>query len=238
MKIRIIAVVVAVGVLLSVCGAQADIFMKQKNHSDAMTIMGHTEPAKDEVSTTWLSKDKVRHDTDKMSMIMLLDEGVLYVLQHDKKSYMAMPLKFDVKAQQPQVDMGLTFTVTPGNESKKINNWNCKKYITRMSMGQMGMSVTTEVWATQDLKIDPAIYSKFVSAAMAANPMMSSMMDKMVQEMKKIQGVQVYSATTTQMMGQSMKSTVELLEFKEGTAPAGIFKLPAGYKKESFKGMQ
>ncbi len=239
MKTKMIAAVVALGLLLSICGAQADVFMKQKEHTDAISMMGQTQPARDEISTTWLTTDKVRHDAGKTSVIMLLEQSMLYILQHDKKSYMAMPLKFDLKAtEQPKNDMGMTFAVTPSNENKKINTWNCKKYEMKMTMGGMGMSVTTEIWATEDLKIDQVIYSKFASAAMGANPMLASMMDKMVSEMKKIKGVQVLSTTTTQMMGQSMKSSSELLEFKEGTAPAGIFKLPDGYKKESFMGME
>ena len=48
---------------------------------------------------------------------------------------------------------------------------------------------------------------------------------------KKINGVHVYSEQTTNMMGQSMKSSVRLMEFKEDKAPISVFDLPSGYKK-------
>ena len=32
-------------------------------------------------------------------------------------------------------------------------------------------------------------------------------------------------------MGQSMKSSVELMEFKEDKAPINVFDLPSGYKQ-------
>jgi hypothetical protein len=35
-------------------------------------------------------------------------------------------------------------------------------------------------------------------------------------------------------MGQTMSSSTELLEFKDGTAPANLLKIPAGYKKTEF----
>ena len=50
-------------------------------------------------------------------------------------------------------------------------------------------------------------------------------------ELKKIKGVQVYTEQTITMMGQPMKSTIELMEIKEGKAPSNIFELPTGYKK-------
>ena len=49
--------------------------------------------------------------------------------------------------------------------------------------------------------------------------------------MKKIKGVPVFTETTMNMMGMQMKSTQELLEFKQGTAPKGTFGIPKGYKK-------
>jgi hypothetical protein len=38
-------------------------------------------------------------------------------------------------------------------------------------------------------------------------------------------------------MGTQMKSSVELLEYKDGKAPAGILDIPAGYKKISSPAM-
>jgi hypothetical protein len=57
-----------------------------------------------------------------------------------------------------------------------------------------------------------------------------------IKEFKKIKGITVLTTSTTTVMGTSIKSSTELLDYKEGTAPAGHFELPAGYKKTSMMG--
>jgi len=53
---------------------------------------------------------------------------------------------------------------------------------------------------------------------------MKGSMQAMQEEMKKIRGVPVLTTTTTTMMKDvTMKSSRELLEIKEDTAPAGTF---------------
>jgi len=216
--------------------AQADIFMKQKHHTDAFTMMGKTQPAKDSFASIWFSANKVRSDQENHSTILLLDKNLLYIIDHGKKTYMEVPLDLTAQMQQPtQGSMGLKVTVTATGESKKINNWNCKKYVQKMEI--MGMAVDSEIWATEDLKMDPDIYSKFISAGLRQNPAMRTELGKMVQEMKKIKGVQVQTFTSNVMMGQTIKSMIELVEFKDGTAPAGTFNLPEGYKKTKMPGM-
>ena len=66
---------------------------------------------------------------------------------------------------------------------------------------------------------------------MAGMPGMQNSMKDMSREMKKIKGVRVYTSMTQDMMGQKIRRTTELLEFKKDNAPAGLFKIPRGYKK-------
>jgi hypothetical protein len=51
---------------------------------------------------------------------------------------------------------------------------------------------------------------------------------------KKIKGIPVLTTTTmTMMKNTTVKSSRELLEIKEGTAPSGIFGIPIGYTKQT-----
>lgn len=230
--IRILAVILLI--FLSTSAAQADIFMKEKEKTDAVTMMGQTTPASEKFKSIWMTADKVRMDEPEASVIMRMDKGLLYILQHAQKSYMEVPLNFTAAAAEaPAVDLGIKVTVTPTAEKKKINAWECKKYLMKLEMGGMGFATESEVWATEEIRIDPALYAKFSTAMMAANPMLASSVHSMLEEMKKLKGVQVQSTTSVHMMGQTIKSATELIEFKEGKAPEGIFELPAGYKKKS-----
>jgi hypothetical protein len=227
-----------------------DIFMKQKSHTDGFQMMGQSQPAQDEIQEIWVTQDKIRSDSEKQSVILRLDQNKLYMLNHEEKTYAELPLDFgnmmdskmkeamegeDMDPEQKEAMMQMMqgmgqikVTITPTSETKKIGNWNCKKYT--QTMETMMGPTTSEIWATEDLKMDQDLYSKFM-AAMSGQGMFGNMMADMAEEMKKIKGVPVLTVSTVNMMGASIKSTQELIEFKEGTAPAGIFELPKAYKK-------
>jgi len=69
---------------------------------------------------------------------------------------------------------------------------------------------------------------------MSMNPMFKDAME----EMKKIEGYTVSSATTMNMMGADMKTTEEVTEVSEKSAPPGIYDIPAGYKEAPYNPMQ
>ena len=88
---------------------------------------------------------------------------------------------------------------------------------------------TSEIWATEDIKIDYELYMTLGLSMMPKTPGL----DKMLEEMKKIKGLIVLSTGTTSMMGTDVKNTQELLEVSKKSAPAGTYEVPEGYKKEN-----
>ena len=238
------------GLIFLSTSLQADIFMKQKSHTDGFQLMGQSQPASEEIQDIWITQDKIRSDDSKQSVILRLDQNKMYMLNHEEKTYAELPLDFgevldsqmkeamegeDMDAEQKESMMKMMqgmsemkVTIKPTGETKKIGDWNCQKYIQTMET-MMGPS-TSEIWATEDLKMDHDLYSKFM-ATMSGQGMFGNIMTDMIKEMKKIKGVPVLTVSSVNMMGASIKSTQELIEFKEGTAPAGIFDLPKGYKK-------
>ena len=229
--------------------ARADVYMKQKTHTGAITVMGQSQPEKDEIMVFWLGAGKARTDTEGKSMLLFADKKVLIGLDHAAKTYSEIPMDFDKmfeaaaegeteeeKAQAKKMaemmkgmaqgmmgSMKITVTETP--ETKKIGSWNCRKYIIDMDMGMMKSK--SEAWASEDLKVDYNVYFTMANAMMANMPGF----DKLVQEMKKVKGVIVAQTSTTKVMGQDMTSTTELLEYADKGAPAGTYDIPAGYKK-------
>jgi hypothetical protein len=233
--------------------ARADVYMKQKVHTDELKMMGQTQPAKDEISVIWLGENLARMDQGAAtSSILLGDKKILYMLDHNKKTYAEMPLDFDkmfdeaaaagagddqetaeAKKKMPGFMKGLmkgmmggmSAKVTETGETKKIGSWNCRKYIIEMDMG-MGKSVA-EAWATEDLKINYSLYFTSANAMLASQPGF----DKIVKEMQKVKGVIVYQTAKVKVMGSEVTSTTELLECSEKSAPAGNYDIPADYKK-------
>ena len=253
--LQVVVLTVLIGFVLGLAQAQADIYLKQKTHTGAFQVMGQSQPEKDEIMVFWLGPNAVRTDMEsaKTSSILMPDKKAMVMIDHNKMQYSEMPLDFDkmfeeaaaaqatedpekaeamkkmpgfMKNMMKGVTGNMSAKVTDTGETKKIGNWNCRKYLVEMNMG-MGGESKSETWATEDLKID------YTRAFTAANAMMAGMpgFEKIIQEMKKVKGVVVYQTATTKMMGAEVTSTTELLEATEKDAPAGNYDVPAGYKK-------
>jgi len=236
-------------ILLFVCHTlSAGVFMKQKHHSDAVQMMGQTQPAKDFVETIWITEDGFRSDSEERSMIFDAKKKRMVIADHQNKTYHEMNMGQspfpaggeggeDAAQFQNMMKnmMKMEIDVQPTSERKTIRGWDCKKYILTitMAMGQFNQ----EIWATETLKVNTSLYEQFSAGMLLSMPGMQQAASQMEAEMKKIKGVQVQNISTNQVMGQTMKSTTELLEFKEGKAPAGLLKIPAGYKKQEMQGM-
>ena len=225
--------------LFSVSFVQADIFIQSKRHTDSYTMMGKTYPAQDLIITKWLSKDKFRSDEgNKSTIIVRLDINKVYVINHQEKSYSVIDLPIDLskvlppQAQQMMQMFNMKTTVTDTGETKKIRKWNCKKYVMNMQ-GRM-ININTEIWATKDIKIDYDTYKKFGEIITGLNPMFKDM----GKELKKIEGLTIYSVITTNMMGNNIKTAEEVIEITKKSPPKGHYELPTGYKEVQFNPME
>ncbi len=230
--------------------AYGAIYMKQKQHTDAVKIMGNTQPAQDLISESWITSNKMVIMNKKQKTIIDIDKKIITMVNHEKKTIVSMPMDFsknmdkkiggmssEEKAGFQQVMgkmMQFNVKVEEKNERKKIGKWNCRKYIQTIKMAMA--TINSEIWATQDIKVDEELYAKYSAGMLARMPGMSQNISSIMQEIKKINGVHVYSKQNTIMMGQSIKSSVELMEFKEDKAPINVFDLPSGYKQtDAFK---
>jgi hypothetical protein len=241
----------AVTITLTASLATADTCLKFKMHTDGYTIMSQTIPASDKISTTWISGDKARIEQSADTTILVhLDKSVVYFLDNKKKTYAELSLDAitksiqtaaaDAGASEEEQDgvaammqgmmsmMKITATVTPTTEHKKIGAWNCTKYSLSQTMGMAGTTVS-ELWASQEIKVDPEFYAKFSNFAFVKFTGFA----EALQEYKKIKGVPVLISSTSEVMKTSIKTTQELQEAQEAGAPAGSYDIPKGYKKIS-----
>jgi len=248
-KLRVLFGIAVLGFLVATQVLTADVYIKQKRHTGEMNFMGQNKPAEDVEEEIWMTDKGVRTDSDKTSAIMLFDEKKLYMIDHEKKTYMEMPMDFeklssemmkdqneeDVKKMQGMMQnmMKIEASVEVTDEKQKINDWNCKKYILTMNM-MMG-TITQEIWATEEIKIDESLYSKYATSAYSAMPGMQAALGSLLEEMKKIKGVHVKTITSQKVMNQNFESWTELITFKETSAPDDIFQLPSGYKKTAMR---
>jgi len=254
MKMRFVNKHVALLCLLLAMGlavpANADSFIKMATHTDAMEMMGQKVPAQDDTSSVWMRGGSSCSITpDGKRYLYNHAEGMIYMIDPSTKTYAKMSMNVedmikeaeeeisDEEAQQAkamaEAMMGqMEITVTPTGESKNIKGWNTTKYIMDMSMA-MG-NTKTELWATEDIKID---YDAFKSVTNSKMLMMPGFED-VLEEWKKVKGLAVYSVTETSMMGTTARTTMEVLEYADEDAPAGTFDVPEGYNQVDMMEMQ
>jgi hypothetical protein len=244
-------IVSAVGLGMVAPEVQADIFIKQQHHTEAFQMMGRSQPPRDFMQKMWLSSDKARSDMEDHSVIVRLDKGVSYFLDHSRRVYSEMPMnpsqagtsrsdgRPSTKERSPTDQMAqsmlkMNIKISDTGETRKIGPYQCRKYIQRVE-SMMG-PVISEIWATEDLKMDRDLYARFSLALMASQPGGREVMDANLAETRKMRGVPVLSLTTTRMGEAEVKSRVDLVEFREEPAPPGIFEIPTGYSRQSMMG--
>ena len=229
-------------VIMMTAGLSAGVYMKQKSHTDAMQFMGQTQPARDTVQEIWITEEGFRSDSPEQSMVFDRHKGTMIMLDHQLKTYFEMPMGqemmpglmegneeegADMQQMMSQM-MKMDIEVEPTGEVKTIRSWPCKKYIMKITMA-MG-TIVNEIWASEAISIDPKLYQQFSSNMFGMIPGLQQSIDKLQQEMKKIKGINVMTLSTNQVMGQQIKSSTELLEIREGKAPADLLTIPSGYK--------
>jgi len=222
--------------------AQADITLTQVRTTESMKDGKVDGAPKSETSTLWIAADKMRMEGETESVLLLAAKDSLYLIDNKKKSYTGISLSQvataagntdDMPAGMPAAManmMKMEVTIEPTTETKTINGWNCTKYLQTLKM--MGTETVSELWATTDVAIDPALVKAFFSSFYLKNKSMKNLAAQMQKEYGKIKGFVVYSVSTSNVMGKESRTTSEMKGMKESAAPAGVYDVPAKYKQK------
>jgi hypothetical protein len=216
----------------------ADVYIKTNVHTDAFAMMGQNQPAKDEVMEQWVGNNQLVNKTGDKIMIMDMNKKMMFIVNPKDKTYVETALPLDMSILLPKEAasmvsmMKVTVKVAANGQTKKVNKWSCSGYDVEMSMMMMQMKM--KVWATTDVPFDWKMFAK-----MYANvSKMSFMDDAAIAEMMKINGYQVASEMTMDMMGSKLNVTSQVVEITQKPAPAGIYAVPAGYTKKDKLSME
>lgn len=225
-------------VLLSATFASADYYIKQNVHTDAFSMMGQSQPPKDEVNKLWIGKNKMAMHGEEQSFVIDGEKNIAYMINHPSKSVVEMEIPLDISKYLPEQFMqmmgGVTVTVKPTGETQKIKEWTCSGYDVAMNMMMFKMNM--KIWATKDVPFDWQTFQNQMFSQMAKATM--RLTDEAVQEFLKIEGFQIKSEVTMNIMGADMKTIQEVVEIAKMDAPAGTYDSPVGYKKQDKLSMQ
>lgn len=209
--------------------------------------------------TQYLSATKMRNADGERDLVVDLASGTLATIDHKKKEWSEttvaemdaamqrmsaqmeganakmqealakMPPEMREKLGKSMGSMGQTLapTVTKGG-TRKILGYDAQQYTV-----SMGDTVTMETWNTRDLKLPIQDPGQFRRLAAISLPHMQGM-DKIAEEMKKIEGFNLAQTTSFKILGQTRQSASEVTKIDKGPIPASTFDVAAltrGYKK-------
>jgi len=224
--------------------AHADTYIVKHSHTDEYEIASVEKviPAKDEFIVTWFTQDELRLDrgADKdfadRSTIVRLDLNKTYLLDHTLMSYSEYSLDImegmtEEMSDSSGIDFGqvmesfdIEVRVDDTGEVERIGNWACKIY--EVTTVVFGFTSKRRVWATRDIDIDYDLYDKL---RIATSPQQQGAMKNIVKEMQQIDGLEVRSTSTTEVMGATVRTREELITIEEREAPDELYDIPPGY---------
>ncbi len=227
MKIVLKSLVLAL-VLVMAGFLPAGVYLEQQMHSDAVTIMGQTQPARDTVQKIYLEKDRMSSENDNMTMMVRLDSKKIYFVNHKNKSYMVsdQPLKFPPEMEKMFQTFQFQTDVRKTGETRQIGAYNCEGVEMNLT-GFMNMKI--KMWLTGDIQLPYQEYYSMAAEMVSYSPGMKQMMEKMKSLGNKFS---VEQEMTGEVMGAKTRTVTKLVKYESKPLPAELFTPPAGYKEK------
>ena len=228
----------------------ADTFLKYKKMTDSYTVGDNTVPADTSTATGWIgNKQACYEDGEGHRTILTFATKTMSIIDLQEKTYTIINLDSiqsminsaidenagdaETAAAMKSMMQGMmgtmmkgSMTVKKSDEQKKIGAWQCTKYLVDIKM--VVGATTSEMWLTDQIKIDPASFNMLKNGLMALMPGFGDIK----KEIEKIKGIPVKTVSNAQAMNTTIKSTELLLESTEKPAPQGIYSIPKGFKEK------
>jgi hypothetical protein len=206
-----------------------------------LTIVSKVTPAKGApyTSTQYITAERMRMSDADNDTIVDLEAGKIVQIDHKKKSYFEttfaeMQQHFAGLAEMlddnPMMEqmMGKVseVRVTKTDSTREIAGYGCTDYL--ISLGE---SFKETACVTPDVKMPVEYYdaSKMLYAMMGP---MATRFEKLLDEMKKLDGFPLMTDLHMKVMGMDASSLSEVTEIREGPVPTDAFAIPANYKKK------
>jgi len=121
-----------------------------------------------------------------------------------------------------------TGTVNESKETKKIGKWICKRYDVHSWIPYAGGRYDEKeivLWITPDVPLDLNMYKQIITILRQ----LKNYDEVLVNELEKIEGLQIASETITYVKGFGYQSTERVTDMSERRPPVDVYSVPKGY---------
>ena len=231
MRKRIVFILIAGVFVLFI---NADVYIKQKLHTDPYYYGGVTRPANDSVTEIWIGEKKMVSITRNRITIIDTENNQAFIINKNNKTYAKTDLPISISKLVPEnlaaylKSFQYIGTVKETGETKKIGKFKCNRYKVNSYLlyeGSKANETDSLIWVASEAPFDLKKY-----AYMRTNlQKLRNFSDNFITELKKIQGFSIASETLFYPKGFSVKSTAEVIEMSVKDPPEGIYSVPDGY---------
>lgn len=224
----------------------ADIYIKQKLNTDPVTIKGKTTPATEQISETWINKNKFATILKDTSIIVDLEKNTIIQMNHKKKVFLEMTIPIELSKYFPEnvatmMEMMIKSTqisVNSSGKSKTINNWECQGYEVMIQMDLMGMPIHIEmiIWACTEVPFDWKMVNEKMTSQILKMGM--KLTDDALEKIQKIQGYAISIESSINMLKSEIKSVTQVIEISNKSPKDNIYTIPQGYTKKEKLSLQ
>ncbi|MBN1357066.1 DUF4412 domain-containing protein [bacterium] len=183
----------------------------------------------DDISKTFMNKDGMRMERKDGITIMNYEKGMIYQLDFDKKTYEEVRLDSMLQGHDEAVQymqnmiksMSEDITIEKTDETKKINGYDCTKYVVTV------MGMPSETWITKDVEGFAELQNatKKHIEKYKNNPLLKNMLGNPAFE--KLEGFPIMSVS---QVGQ-MRSVSNVTKIEKKKLDADLFLPPSDYAK-------
>ncbi len=216
--------------------AAQDVYIKSKNHTDAISMGAQNQPARDMVTEQWIGAGKLAVVTPNKTTIVNVNKKLMYIVNHKTRTYVEAALPLDFAGLLPPESLPalqsarMTATVTPTGKKKIIGGRSCDEYNVALTVNIIQLNA--KIYASTNVPFDVKSYSEKIAPSFIKSQMIG-LDDASIQELGKIKGLTILSETTGEAMGAKIHQTTEVVQIIKKPAPAGIYSVPAGYTKQA-----
>lgn len=228
-RIPLLALALAAAAFLPAAVPAQETYVEARTHTDEVSVMGRTVPARDGTTRTWIGEDRiaVQDEAAGNTVIFRADLGRMYVIFPEERSYYesTIPFQFPPEMQQMMQVLNPQVTVTPTADTRVVNGWSAT--LTKVGIKMMGQDVAMDMWMSPEVDVSADQVRKLTQAMFSANPAFAELGSKMA----ALEGYPVRVESRVSVMGSSFGSWQEVQKVERRAAPEGTFEVPAGYKK-------
>jgi hypothetical protein len=216
--------------------SNADIYIKQKAHTDSYYYGGITRPAEDFEVETWIGEKKMAYFDQDLAIKIDMEKNRLLVLDKKEKTYIetTLPPELSGLVQQQLVSrirqLQYMGTVTDTKKTKTIGKWKCKEYKINSYFLNEGTRINESdsvIWVSADVPFDLETYQQMNTTLLQSR----NYSQAFIQELKKIKGFMIDSESYFYPKGFSVKSTKTVIEMSQKKPGEFTYSVPAGYNK-------